>query len=92
MKWYIDKIQKTNPAMLHYNEAWLRNPAMMHYNEAWLRDWIDNVVTEQEDVEAAGRLDDAIKDAEDRYGVEIDYMSKLQLLSVIAKMLEVLGA
>lgn len=79
MKWYIDKIQKTNPAMLHYNEA-------------WLRDWIDNVVTEQEDVEAAGRLDDAIKDAEDRYGVEIDYMSKLQLLSVIAKMLEVLGA
>lgn len=29
---------------------------------------------------------------EDRYGVEVDYMSKLQLLSVIAKMLEVLGA
>ena len=78
MKWYLDKIRKTEPALLRYNED-------------WLIDWIEDVVVEQESMEAADRLDDVIKDAEDRYGVEIDYMSKLQLLSVIAKMMEVLG-
>ena len=78
MKWYLDNIRKAAPELLHYNEY-------------WLRDWIDNVVVEQESMEAADKLDDVINDAEDRYGVEIDYMSKLQLLSVIAKMMEVLG-
>ena len=78
MKWDLDNIGKAAPELLHYNEYWLRN-------------WIDTVVVEQEDVETVDRLDDVIKDAEDYYGVEIDYMSKLQLLSVIAKMMEVLG-
>ena len=78
MKWDLDNIGKAAPELLQYNEYWLRN-------------WIDTVVVEQEDVETVDRLDDVIKDAEDYYGVLIDYMSKLQLLSVIAKMMEVLG-
>lgn len=78
MEWYIKKIRDTEPELLRYNAD-------------WLRDWIDNTIVEQESMDAANRLDDVIKDAEDYYGVEVDYMSKLQLLSVIAKMLEVLG-
>lgn len=78
MQWYIKKIRHTQPELLDYNEV-------------WLRDWIDTVVVEQEDVETVDRLNDVIKDAEDYYGIMIDYMSKLQLLSVVARMMEILG-
>ena len=42
-----------------------------------------------EDTDIAARMDDSIKEQEEYYGVEIDYMSRNQLLTVVAKLIDV---
>lgn len=76
-KWYIDKIKAAAPELLDGDTA-------------DIMDWIDNafaMYAEDEDVAAA--MDDAVKEQEDYYGVELDYMSRNQLLTVVAKLMDV---
>lgn len=76
-KWYIDKIKAAAPELLDGNTA-------------DIMDWIDNVfVMYAEDEDTAAKMDDAIKEQEDYYGVELDYMSRNQLLTVAAKLIDV---
>lgn len=76
-KWYIDKIKAAAPELLDGNTA-------------DIMDWIDNVfVMYAEDADAAAKMDDAIKEQEEYYGVEIDYMGRVQLLTVVAKLIDV---
>lgn len=78
-KWYIDKIKAAAPELLDGDTA-------------DIMDWIDNAFAMYaEGTDIAAKMDDAIREQEEYYGVEIDYMSRNQLLSVIAKMMEVLG-
>lgn len=75
-KWYIDKIKAAAPELLDGNTA-------------DIMDWIDNAFTMYaEDTDIAAKMDDAIKEQEDYYGVELDYMSRLQLLTVVAKLID----
>ena len=75
-KWYIDKIKAAAPELLDGNTA-------------DIMDWIDNVFAMYaEDTDIAAKMDDAIKEQEDYYGVEIDYMSRNQLLTVVAKLID----
>ena len=75
-KWYIDKIKAAAPDLLDGNTA-------------DIMDWIDNAFAMYaEDEDAAAKMDDAIKEQEEYYGVEIDYMSRNQLLTVAAKIME----
>lgn len=75
-KWYIDKIKAAAPDLLDGNTA-------------DITDWIDNAFTMYaEDTDIATKMDDAIKEQEDYYGVELDYMSRLQLLTVVAKLID----
>ena len=76
-KWYIDKIKAVEPDLLDGDTA-------------DIIDWIDNAFAMYaEDTDIAAKMDDAIKEQEDYYGVEIDYMSRVQLLTVVAKLIDV---
>ena len=76
-KWYIDKIKAAAPELLDGDTA-------------DIMDWIDNAFgMYAEDEDAAAKMDDAIKEQEDYYGVELDYMSRTQLLTVAAKLIGV---
>ena len=75
-KWYIDKIKAAAPELLDGNTA-------------DIMDWIDNeFAMYAEDTDIAAKMDDAIKEQEDYYDVELDYMSRLQLLTVVAKLID----
>ena len=75
-KWYVDKIKAAAPELLDGNTA-------------DIMDWIDNAFTMYaEDTDIAAKMDDAIKEQEEYYGVELDYMSRLQLLTVVAKLID----
>ena len=55
-------------------------------------DWIDNAFAMYaEDADIAAKMDDAIKEQEEYYGIEIDYMSRNQLLTVVAKLVDATG-
>lgn len=76
-KWYINKIKAAAPDLLDSDTT-----AIM--------DWIDNAFAMYaEDTDIAARMDDSIKEQEEYYGVEIDYMSRNQLLTVVAKLIDV---
>ena len=76
-KWYIDKIKAAAPDLLDGGTA-------------NIVDWIDNAFAMYaEDTDIAAKMDDAIKEQEDYYGVELDYMSRNQLLTVAAKLIGV---
>ena len=76
-KWYIDKIKAAAPELLDGDTA-------------DIMDWINNAFTMYaEDADAAAAMDDAIKEQEEYFGVEIDYMSRNQLLTVVAKLIDV---
>ena len=76
-KWYIDKIKVAAPELLDGDTA-------------DIMDWIDNAFAMYaEDADAAAKMDDAIREQEEYYGVEIDYMSRNQLLTVVAKLIDV---
>lgn len=76
-KWYIDKIKAVAPDLLDGDTT-----AVM--------DWIDNAFAMYaEDADIAAKMDDAIKEQEEYYSVEIDYMSRAQLLTVAAKLIGV---
>ena len=76
-KWYIDKIKAAAPELLNGNTA-------------DIMDWIDNAFAMYaEDTDIAAKMDDAIREQEEYYGVEIDYMSRNQLLTVVAKLIGV---
>ena len=75
-KWYIDKIKADAPELLDGNTA-------------DIMDWIDNAFAMYaEDADVAAKMDDAIKEQEEYFGVEIDYMSRNQLLTVVAKLID----
>lgn len=76
-KWYIDKIKAAAPELLDGDK----------YD---ILDWIDNAFAMYaEDEDAAATMDDAVKEQEEYYGVELDYMSRNQLLTVVAKLIDV---
>ena len=76
-KWYIDKIKAVAPELLDGDK----------YD---VLDWIDNAFAMYaEDTDTAAKMDDAIKEQEEYYGVELDYMSRTQLLTVVAKLINV---
>lgn len=76
-KWYIDKIKAAAPELLDGNTA-------------DIMDWIDNAFAMYaEDEDAAAKMDDAVKGQEEYYGVELDYMSRNQLLTVVAKLIDI---
>ena len=76
-EWYIDKIKADAPELLDGNTA-------------DIMDWIDNAFAMYaEDEDIAAKMDDAIKEQEEYYGVELDYMSRNQLLTVAAKLIGV---
>ena len=75
-KWYIDKIKAAAPELLDGDTA-------------DIMDWIDNAFTMYaEDEDAAAAMDDAVKEQEEYYCVELDYMSRNQLLTVAAKLID----
>lgn len=75
-KWYIDKIKAAAPELLDGDTA-------------DIVDWIDNAFAMYaEDADAAAAMGDAIRGQEEYYGVEIDYMSRNQLLTVAAKLID----
>ena len=77
-KWYIDKIKAVAPELLDGDAADITG-------------WIDNAFAMYaEDEDAAAAMDDAIKEQEEYFGVEIDYMSRAQLLTTAAKLMDVL--
>ena len=74
-KWYIDKIKANAPELLGGNTA-------------DIMDWIDNAFAMYaEDEDAAAAMDDAIREQEEYYGTELDYMSRAQLLATAAKLM-----
>lgn len=76
-KWYIDKIKAAAPDLLDGDMA-------------DIMDWIDNVFAMYaEDADIVMQMDDVIDEQEDYYGVELDYMSRNQLLTVVAKLMDV---
>ena len=76
-KWYIDKIKAAAPELLDGDTV-------------DIMDWIDNAFAMYaEDANIAAKMDDAIKEQEEYYGVELDYMSRNQLLTVAAKLIDV---
>ena len=75
-KWYIDKIKAAAPELLDGDK----------YD---ILDWIDNAFAMYaEDEDIVMKMDDAIDEQEEYYGVEIDYMSRNQLLTVVAKLID----
>ena len=63
-KWYIDKIKAAAPELLDGNTA-------------DIMDWIDNAfVMYAEDTDIAAKMDDAIKEQEEYYGVVYSYLRR----------------
>lgn len=78
-KWYIDKIKAVAPELLDGNTA-------------DIMDWIDNAFAMYaEDADIAAKMDDAIKEQEEYYGVNAYCMSRTQLLTIVAKLIDVTG-
>ena len=76
-KWYIDKIKAAAPELLDGNTA-------------DIIDWIDNAFTMYaEDEDIVMKMDNVIDEQEDYYGVELDYMSRVQMLTAVAKLFDV---
>jgi hypothetical protein len=76
-KWYIDKIKAAAPELLDGDTA-------------DIMDWIDNAFAMYaEDADIAAKMDDAIKEQEEYYGVNAYCMSRTQLLTVVAKLIDV---
>ena len=76
-KWYIDKIKAVAPELLDGDTA-------------DIMDWIDNAFAMYaEDADAAAKMDDVIDEQEDYYGVELDDLRRNQLLTVVAKLIDV---
>ena len=76
-KWYIDKIKADAPELLYGDTA-------------DIMDWIDDAFEMYaEDADIATKMDDAIREKEEYYGVELDYMSRNQMLTVVAKLIYV---
>ena len=76
-KWYIDKIKAAAPDLLDGDMA-------------NIMDWIDNAFAMYaEDEDSVMKMDDVIDEQEDYYGVELDYMSRNQMLTVVAKLIDV---
>lgn len=76
-KWYIDKIKAVAPELLDGDK----------YD---ILDWIDNAFAMYaEDADIAAKMDDAIKEQEEYYGVNAYCMSRTQLLTVAAKLIDV---
>lgn len=74
-KWYIDKTKANAPELLDGNAA-------------DILDWIDNAFAMYaEDEDIVIKMDDVIDEQEDYYGVELDYMSRVQMLTVAAKLM-----
>ena len=76
-KWYIDKIKAAAPDLLDGDMA-------------DIMDWIDNafgMYAEDEDI--VMKMDDVVKEQEEYYGVEFYYMSRNQLLTVVANLIDV---
>ena len=75
-KWYIDKIKAAAPDLLDGDTA-------------DIMDWIDNAFTMYaEDADIAAKMDDAIKEQEEYYGVNAYCMSRTQLLTIVAKLID----
>ena len=78
-KWYIDKIKAVAPELLDGDAA-------------DITDWIDNAfVMYAEDEYIVMKMDDVIDEQEEYYSVKLDYMSRAQLLTVAAKLIDVTG-
>ena len=78
-RWYIDKIKANAPELLDGDK----------YD---IMDWIDNAFAMYaEDTDIAAKMDDAIKGQEEYFCVDLDYMSRAQLLTVAAKLIDVTG-
>ena len=78
-KWYIDKIKAAEPDLLDSDAA-------------DIMDWIDNAFAMYaEDTDIAAKMDDAIKEQEEYYGVNAYCMSRTQLLTVAAKLIDATG-
>lgn len=76
-KWYIDKIKAAAPELLDGNTA-------------DIMDWIDNAFAMYaEDEDIVIKMDDAIKEQEEYYGVNAYCMSRTQLLTVVAKLIDI---
>lgn len=74
-KWYIDKIKANAPELLDGDKY-----------DVW--DWIDNAFAMYaEDEDAADAIDDVIKEQEEYYHIDLDLMSRAQLLTVAAKIM-----
>lgn len=77
-KWYIDKIKANAPELLDGDKY-----------DVW--DWIDNAFAMYaEDEDAADAMDDAIKEQEEYYHTDFVLMSRTQMLTVAAKIMNVL--
>ena len=75
-KWYIDKIKANAPELLDGDKY-----------DVW--DWIDNAFAMYaEDEDAVDAMDNATSEQEEYYGVKIALMSRAQLLTVAAKIIE----
>ena len=75
-KWYIDKIKAVAPELLDGDK----------YD---ILDWIDNAFAMYaEDADIAAKMDDAIKEQEEYYGVNAYCMSRTQLLTIVAKLID----
>ncbi len=77
-KWYIDKIKAAAPDLLDGDTA-------------DIMDWIDNAFAMYaEDADIAAKMDEAVKEQEEYYNVALlDCMSRNQLLTVVAKLINV---
>jgi hypothetical protein len=77
-KWYIDKIKAVAPDLLDGDAA-------------DVLDWIDNAFAMYaEDADIAAKMDDAIKGQEEYFGVKFYCMSRTQLMTVVAKLMNVI--
>lgn len=77
-KWYIDKIKAVAPDLLDGDTA-------------DIMDWIDNAFAMYaEDEDTAAAMDDVIKGQEEYYHTDFVLMSRTQMLTVAAKIMNVL--
>lgn len=77
-KWYIDKIKAVAPDLLDGDTA-------------DIMDWIDNAFAMYaDDEDAADAMDNAIKEQEEYYHVNLALMSRTQMLATAAKIMDVL--
>ena len=79
-KWYIDKIKAAVPELLDGDTT-------------DIMDWIDNAFAMYaEDTDILVKMDEAVKEQEEYYNVALlDCMSRNQLLTVVAKLIDATG-